>query len=95
MSFRFVESQRDPKSDPLVLWLNGGPGCSSMDGLLTEHGPFRVSSDGKSINNNPWSWNKVNGIRICVYGIIYFVDFVDFEHVVHRSTCWSWILILP
>ena len=42
-SSRFVESARKPAADPVVLWMNGGPGCSSVLGLLTEHGPFRVS----------------------------------------------------
>ena len=39
--YYFVESERSPASDPVVLWLNGGPGCSSFDGFLFEHGPLR------------------------------------------------------
>uniref|UniRef100_A0A0D9V7G8 Carboxypeptidase n=1 Tax=Leersia perrieri TaxID=77586 RepID=A0A0D9V7G8_9ORYZ len=44
---------------PLVLWLNGGPGCSSVGyGASEEVGPFRIRPDGKTLYLNPNSWNK-------------------------------------
>nr|CAB3234490.1 lysosomal protective protein-like [Phallusia mammillata] len=58
----FVESQKDPLNDPLVLWLNGGPGCSSMGGFLTENGPLHIITDGKTLHNNPYSWNKIANV---------------------------------
>lgn len=36
--YYFVVSERSPAKDPVVLWLNGGPGCSSFDGFVYEHG---------------------------------------------------------
>ncbi|CAL0304578.1 unnamed protein product [Lupinus luteus] len=35
--YYFVESEGNPSKDPVVLWLNGGPGCSSFDGFIYEH----------------------------------------------------------
>ncbi|KAG8565529.1 hypothetical protein GDO81_012894 [Engystomops pustulosus] len=62
LHYWFVECQDDPKSCPLVLWLNGGPGCSSLMGLLTEHGPFLIQPDGRTLENNEHSWNKIANV---------------------------------
>ncbi|KAK3131804.1 hypothetical protein QOZ80_6AG0511690 [Eleusine coracana subsp. coracana] len=59
----FFEAAEDPASKPLVLWLNGGPGCSSIAfGPGEEVGPFHVNADGKGVHLNPYSWNKVANI---------------------------------
>eukprot|EP00757_Euglenozoa_sp_SAG-D1_P022446 gene22446-161_t len=59
--YMFAESQNDPASDPVALWLNGGPGCSSLIGFFDEHGPFRptFASGGTELEELPAAWNKV------------------------------------
>ena len=53
----FFESRNDPSTDPLLIWLTGGPGCSSMLALMVENGPYHVQSD-MSLTENPYSWNN-------------------------------------
>jgi len=55
----FVEASRvDPTTAPLVLWLNGGPGCSSLGGFFTEQGPFRPQKGGQTLAMNNFAWNQ-------------------------------------
>ncbi|GAB4859906.1 calponin [Ancistrocladus abbreviatus] len=61
--YYFVESAQNSTAKPLVLWLNGGPGCSSLGyGAFDELGPFRVNSDGKTLYGNKYAWNKVANV---------------------------------
>ncbi|KAL5223921.1 hypothetical protein ABZP36_010560 [Zizania latifolia] len=58
----FFEATQDVAGKPLVLWLNGGPGCSSVGyGAMEELGPFLVNKQqhgGGGLALNPESWNK-------------------------------------
>lgn len=61
--FWFFESRKDPENAPLSIWMNGGPGSSSMLGLLREHGPCWVNEDSNSTRLNEWSWNNEGNMR--------------------------------
>ncbi|CAH9059863.1 unnamed protein product, partial [Cuscuta europaea] len=54
----FFESSTSPQQKPLLLWLNGGPGCSSVGyGASQEIGPFLIDGNGSGLAINPYSWN--------------------------------------
>eukprot|EP00357_Protocruzia_adherens_P018622 CAMPEP_0114997344 /NCGR_PEP_ID=MMETSP0216-20121206/14845_1 /TAXON_ID=223996 /ORGANISM="Protocruzia adherens, Strain Boccale" /LENGTH=423 /DNA_ID=CAMNT_0002361711 /DNA_START=135 /DNA_END=1406 /DNA_ORIENTATION=+ len=58
--YTFEQHLHNDKKAPLLLWLNGGPGCSSMDGQFSEVGYIynpTDSNDGYRVNS--WSWNRV------------------------------------
>lgn len=64
----YHEATSNPAGKPWMLWLNGGPGCSSLGGMFTELGPFVVNmgSDGTLatpvIGMNPYAWNSVANV---------------------------------
>ncbi|KAJ5450280.1 uncharacterized protein N7458_006729 [Penicillium daleae] len=57
----FEARNEDPKKAPLTVWINGGPGSSSMIGLFQELGPCGVDSDGNAYNN-PYSWSNASNM---------------------------------
>ncbi|KAG6975072.1 hypothetical protein JG688_00002762 [Phytophthora aleatoria] len=59
-AFYFLaESQSSTaQTDPVLLWLNGGPGSSSLMGCFSENGPLLVNEDGKTLRVNKFAWNQ-------------------------------------
>jgi vitellogenic carboxypeptidase-like protein len=54
----FFESQLPCNNEtPIIIWLNGGPGASSLAGLFLENGPLKIKDD-LTIIPNENSWNK-------------------------------------
>lgn len=60
LHYWFVESETNPESAPTVLWLNGGPGCSSLDGFFYEQGPFAIDkNDYSKLLPREYRWNRI------------------------------------
>jgi len=58
LHYVFAESLSDPENDPVIIWFNGGPGCSSMLAFMQENGP-RVIDDGEDfLKENPYPWTE-------------------------------------
>jgi carboxypeptidase D len=56
--FWFFPSTQAKTPEEVVIWLNGGPGCSSLSGFLTENGPFTWEAGTAAPVQNPYSWNN-------------------------------------
>ncbi|XBJ06382.1 hypothetical protein VPH35_025014 [Triticum aestivum] len=65
--YYFIQSERSPEDDPVLLWLTGGPGCSALSGLVYEVGPLAFDFDGyrgglPSLLYTADSWTQVSNI---------------------------------
>merc|ERR1712121_295175 len=61
MFFWFFPAEESPETAPVVIWLQGGPGGSSMFGLLKLHGPLLTAVDENGelgVRDNPFSWTR-------------------------------------
>ncbi|KAH7689846.1 Peptidase S10 serine carboxypeptidase protein [Dioscorea alata] len=65
--YYFIESEGKPAQDPLLLWLSGGPGCSSFYALVFQNGPLKFRSvkyNGSlpTLVYHPFSWTKLSNM---------------------------------
>ncbi|KFK27798.1 hypothetical protein AALP_AA8G430800 [Arabis alpina] len=65
--YYFIKSENNPQEDPLLIWMTGGPGCSSVNGFLYEIGPLTIkieAYDGNipSLVPTTYSWTKLANI---------------------------------
>lgn len=54
----YFDSRNDPENDPIILWMNGGPGGSSLLGLFNEMGPCWLDAKTDIPEPNKWAWNN-------------------------------------
>ncbi|KIM29383.1 hypothetical protein M408DRAFT_112444 [Serendipita vermifera MAFF 305830] len=45
--FVLIKARRASDRERTIWWFNGGPGCSSFDGLMMEVGPWRMNENGE------------------------------------------------
>lgn len=60
--FWFFPSDNPAAEKEITIWLNGGPGCSSLDGLFQEHGPFLWQPGQFQPFANPYSWTNLTNM---------------------------------
>ena len=58
LHYVFAESYDSPTTDPVVIWFNGGPGCSSMMAFMQENGPRAINDGEDFVVENEYSWTK-------------------------------------
>ncbi|XP_012093160.2 serine carboxypeptidase-like 7 [Jatropha curcas] len=65
--YYFVHSENNPAADPLLLYLNGGPGCSGLNGFFYQIGPLKFDIHNYTgglpkLVYEPAAWSKTSNI---------------------------------
>lgn len=61
--FWFWPSENPKAKDEITIWLNGGPGCSSLDGFFQENGKILWQSGTYQPFLNPYSWTNLTNSK--------------------------------
>lgn len=60
--FWFFPSTNPDATDEITIWLNGGPGCSSLLGMFTENGPFLWQEGTQAPTPNSYAWTNLTNM---------------------------------
>ncbi|KAF8261908.1 Alpha/Beta hydrolase protein [Lactarius quietus] len=60
--FWFFPPGPEGNLDSLLFWTNGGPGCSSLEGMFQENGPFTWGYGQARPTQNQWSWTNISSV---------------------------------
>ncbi|RFU30803.1 hypothetical protein B7463_g5546, partial [Scytalidium lignicola] len=60
--FWFFPSGNVNATDEIAIWFNGGPGCSSLTGLIHENGPFLWQTGTQGFTPNTYAWRNLTNI---------------------------------
>lgn len=81
--FWHFQNQHIANRQRTVIWLNGGPGCSSMDGALMEVGPYRLKDD-HTLEINKGSWDEFANLLFVDQPVGTGFSYVNTDHYVHE-----------
>ncbi|KIJ22427.1 hypothetical protein M422DRAFT_91836, partial [Sphaerobolus stellatus SS14] len=82
--FWFFESRKDPQTDDVMLWINGGPGGSSALGLLTELGPCSLKDENTTVLN-PYGWNEKANIFFLDQPVGVGFSYAEYGEIVYNT----------
>ncbi|PNW82448.1 hypothetical protein CHLRE_06g279400v5 [Chlamydomonas reinhardtii] len=62
MFYFYFQSRHNPATDPVVLWMTGGPGCSSEIAIFFENGPYSINEDRRTLNETTYGWDTFHNM---------------------------------